>query len=177
MYGFQSEPTPLEANNLARLSALRAQFPGHRLGFMDHAEAGTEAAECLALLALPYGVVAIEKHMTLDRELELEDYVSALSPSEFGAFVERIRALEPAIGSESLELSEVEYEYRSKAMKVVVARRLLPAGEVITKEDLALKRTGDPVTDLCIHRIEDVAGRIARVEIDENQLIGRDMMR
>ena len=36
MYGFQSEPTPLEQNNLNKLCSYKQCYPDFRLGFMDH---------------------------------------------------------------------------------------------------------------------------------------------
>src|SRR5207302_1539546 len=110
-------------NNLLRLRALSARFPGFRFGFMDHQEGATEAAMVLSLLALPLGVACIEKHITLDRAQQLEDYISALDPEHFKTFVAQIRNLEKALGSESLDLSEKEQGYRQKVMKVLVANR------------------------------------------------------
>ncbi len=104
MYGFQAEPTPVASNHLRRLQAWRTRFPGLALGFMDHADGAADEAGWLGLLALPLGVAAIEKHLTLDRALRLEDFVSALAPEAFARYVARVRAAEDALGSTSLDL-------------------------------------------------------------------------
>jgi N,N'-diacetyllegionaminate synthase len=140
-YGFQAEPTATGDNNLRRLRSLRQQWPGLRLGFMDHADGGSDEAGWLSTLALPLGAVAIEKHLSLDRELALEDYVSALAPSAFRAFVDRVRAAEGALGSDALELTDAERAYRRRAVKVVTARRPLDTGTSLATEDLSLLRT------------------------------------
>ena len=80
MYGFQAEPTPIEANNLLRIGEIKKRFNGFPIGFMDHSDGSTDDSQTLALLALPFKIDYIEKHMTLDRILELEDYPSALVP-------------------------------------------------------------------------------------------------
>lgn len=175
MYGFQAEPTPIAANNLRRLRALKERFPGYRFGFMDHADGSTDDALTLALLALPLEVACIEKHITLDRAIELEDYVSALAPGDFQTFVRRIRHLEQALGTPDLRLTEAEQEYRRKAVKVVVANRLLRRGEDLSTEALALKRVERPGSSPFL-RLEHVAGRRAAFDIQPNQGITEDML-
>ena len=40
MYGFQSEPTPLNQNNLLKLKSFNNRYPDFELGFMDHSDGG-----------------------------------------------------------------------------------------------------------------------------------------
>ena len=129
------------------------------------------------LLALPYGVACIEKHIGLDRALQLEDYVSALPPEAFARLVRSIRQLEPAVGSEALKLTPTELTYRQKAVKAVVARRGLRQGQVITVEDVRLKRSGAPRPSHSLHRIEDVLGRRLSADASANQPVTKDMIR
>ena len=165
MFGHQSEPTLVTDNNLSRLAAMRREFPTQTLGFMDHSDGSQEIAGWLAVLALPYGVVAIEKHLSLDRELRLEDYVSALAPAPFKKFVSRIKAAESALGIEDLGLSEVEQEYRRKALKVVTSRCGLPRSHLINSKDIILLRA--PVQDgrTPIEQKKDAVGRTTTIDI------------
>lgn len=176
MYGFQAEPTPIESNNLCRLGALRARFPGYRLGFMDHSDGSSDDAMTLALMTLSFGVDCVEKHISLDRTLELEDYVSALSSEKFQVFVQRIRHYEKSLGMDSLELTSIEREYRHKAMKVVVANKNLKQGDVVTVQDLCLKRTSRPDQSSPIYRMEDVVGRSVLVDIEPDEQITREVL-
>lgn len=159
LYGFQAEPTLVGDNHLARLGALRARFPGLGLGFMDHAAGDADDAGWLGALALPFGVSVIEKHITLERSLQLEDYVSAATPTEFVAYVRRIRAAEAALGSAELTLSAAERGYRRKALKVVVAARALPEGTVLTTGDILLLRAPLPDEGEVLRRPEEAVGR------------------
>ena len=84
MYGFQSEPTPVGSNNLARIPRWRERT-GLEIGFMDHADGGGRHALTLSAMALALGVRVFEKHISLDRTLKLEDYVSALGPGATAA--------------------------------------------------------------------------------------------
>jgi sialic acid synthase SpsE len=169
LFGFQGEPTPVEQNHLSRLGALRARFPGIRFGFMDHADGGADEAGWLGILALPYGVSVIEKHITLDRAVELEDWVSALDASAFARYVARIRTAERALGSPVCELSEAEEAYGRRAVKVLVASRPIAPGAVIADADLVALRAPVPDGRTVLRDLEAATGRRARTTIPQGQ--------
>ncbi len=174
MYGFQAEPTPIGANHLARLGALRSRFPDLRLGFMDHAAGSSEEAGWLALLAMPFGVSVLEKHVTVARDLKIEDDVSALEPREFAAFAARVRGAEQALGQAALTLTAAEEAYRQRAVKVVVTVRALPAGHRVESSDIALLRarlSADPAT---IVRVAEVTGKTLVRAVEAGQPLGKD---
>lgn len=166
MYGFQAEPTPLNQNNLIKLKLLKERYPSYKIGFMDHSDGGLDEAFYLPLISLGVGVDVIEKHITLDRELKLEDFVSGLTPSSFSSFVKLIRKYETVMGKESFELSSQEEEYRGKATKSVVTTRNIKVGEVIKEEDVALKRSSIPITSDSLLEIEMVLGKTSNIDLD-----------
>jgi sialic acid synthase SpsE len=159
LYGFQAEPTAMSDNNLARLGGIREKFPSLRIGFMDHAEGGADEATWLGVLALPFGITTIEKHICLHRGLNLEDSVSALDAHELSLYVRRIRSAEAALGAQELTLSQAEMAYRRRAIKVVVTKTSLPAGTQIESSHLALLRVSTEGSDQTIHRLDHVIGR------------------
>lgn len=163
MHGFQAEPTPMGANNLRRLGTLAALCQPAGIGFMDHSDGGKEDSLELCLLALPLGVSVVEKHITLDRELQLEDYVSALPPSYFKKFVKKIRKYEKALGSSVLEPGPDEKMYRLKSAKIVVAARKLKKGSLLRNNDLKLLRVARQETLPAILDPKEVFGlRVSR---------------
>jgi sialic acid synthase SpsE len=174
MYGFQAEPTPMDANHLARLSELRARFPALRLGFMDHAAGASDEAGWLALLALPFGVSVLEKHVTLARDIKMEDDVSALEPAEFAVFVTRVRSAEDALGHSALTLTAAEQAYRQRAVKVVVSRQSLPAGHRITASDIALLRAKIEPGQSTIERVGAVIDRTLARAVAAGRALGKD---
>jgi N,N'-diacetyllegionaminate synthase len=176
MYGFQAEPTAIESNNLRRFRSLKERFPGYRFGFMDHADGGSEDAMTLALVALGIGIDCVEKHISLDRILQLEDWVSALSPEQFKMFVQRIRHLEKALGTDDLELTPIESEYRYKAVKVVVANRMLKKGEIVAADNLCLKRTSRLSSPSMIYRLEQVVGHTLAVDVQPDEAITKEVL-
>jgi N,N'-diacetyllegionaminate synthase len=159
LYGFQNEPTATSDNNLRRLAVLRARFPTLDLGFMDHADGDSDEAGWLGMLALPFGVTLIEKHITLDRSLQLEDYVSAVNSEGFARYVARIRAAEVALGNDDLELSPAELDYRNRAIKLVVAARTLERGRLLGEDDVRLLRAARDGDRKIFRRTREVCGR------------------
>jgi len=176
MYGFQSEPTPLDQNNLFKLISFRSRYPDFELGFMDHSDGGSDDAFNLSLLTMGMGISVIEKHLTLDRSLKIEDYISGLAPDQFQKFVKLIRKYEPALGSESLELSELENEYRNKAVKTVVALKDLKKGQGLKSTDIALKRTGTIGSGEIIRILDDALNRELKVDIKKDHSISKDQI-
>ncbi len=142
LYGFQSEPTPVESNNLLRIPAL-CQALGLNVGFMDHSDGGGLDRYSLSAVALGLGVTVFEKHISLDRGLELEDYISALAPSQLKEYVTQIRHLSHALGSPALELTSDEKAYAGRALKRVIAARDIPEGHVVTWDDIRFNRHDD----------------------------------
>lgn len=168
MHGFQAEPTATADNNLARIATLHARYPGAGIGFMDHSlGAGTEAFQ-LPLVALGLGVSCIEKHITLDYSLQIEDYISALSVDRFGEFVKMIRAMEPALGSSELLLTSKEIEYKNRAGKVVVASRGLPKGARITESDVAMKRVSTTPPESYYRQVAPVIGKTLLAPLEKD---------
>lgn len=159
MYGFQAEPTQTEDNNLARIKTLSTRYDGIGIGFMDHSLGSSPEAFHLPLLALGTGITCIEKHITLDYSLQIEDYISALSVDRFGEFVKVVRALESAFGSSELTLTAKEAEYGKRAGKVLVASRDLSAGHLIAEGDIVMKRVSTTPTEKHFRRVVAIVGK------------------
>jgi N,N'-diacetyllegionaminate synthase len=178
LLGFQSYPTETQNNQIARIKLLQNTFknnPQVTLGFADHADPQTNEAIALAATAIGAGVSVIEKHITLSRNLKMEDYESALNPDEFELFSSAIRKSALAIGSSNdandFGMSEQEKSYRKMIRRHVVAKADIPKGAILTPSHLVLKRTSvsEPITDLT-----DVYNKIAITAISENAAITRN---
>lgn len=169
MHGFQAEPTATADNHLNRMRTLQNRFPKVQVGFMDHSLGSSEEALHLPLLALGAGATSIEKHITLDYSLEIEDYISALSIDRFGQFVTMIRAVEPALGSNELVLTEKEIEYKKRGGKLVVAKTDMKEGDVISEHDIEMKRVSTTPTDKYFARPHLVIGKKLLAPVKKNE--------
>lgn len=159
LYGYQSEPTSINKNNLSRLNFLTKKFPNFKFGFMDHTSGILKESRWISALSIPYSIKVIEKHISLDLDLKIEDYMSALSPNNFKNFVDNIRSAENFLGKPKYNLTNEEYLYRKKAFKVVVAKVSIKKGTVITKNHLILIRVPDIFNNNLILRLEEVIGK------------------
>ena len=117
----------------------------------------------------------LEKHFTLSRELEGPDHPFALEPDELKALVAAVREVEAALGNGRLEgPSEAESkEMYRLARRSVIAARDIPAGTVIEREMLTVKRPGYGVKP---RDIELLVGRTARVDIEFDDVITWEMV-
>ncbi len=158
LLGFQGYPTPTEANQIARVRKFAeiwgASHPGVSIGFADHADPGDGTRFALAATAIGAGAKVIEKHLTLGKNMKLEDHESALNPDEFSEFTAIVRNCALAFGSTGetadFAMSEAEHGYRKMIRRHVIATRDLPAGTILAPEHVMLKRAGadDVITDI-----------------------------
>ena len=129
-------PAPPEALNLHAIETLRAAT-GLPVGYSDHSE-GIEAA----LAAVALGATVIEKHLTLDRSLPGPDHRASADPAAFARMVAGIRAVSAMLGDGVKAPQPIEANTRDVARRSIVVVRDLPAGHVLTADDLALRRPG-----------------------------------
>lgn len=149
--GFQSYPTANEDNQLSRLEYIRRNLgdrhPSISFGFADHADPESDLSGVLGGLAVGYGASILEKHMTLDRLLQLEDYESALNPIDFSHYVVQMRSAVAAAGicqsSDGFGMSNSEIEYREAVRRQVVAQIDIDSGTEVCESMICLKRSSD----------------------------------
>ena len=95
-------PTPFKDVNLLAMNELKERF-GVRVGYSDH----TKGIE-VPIAAVALGAEIIEKHFTLDRNMEGPDHKASLEPHELKAMVSAIRNIELALGTGHKTVSESE---------------------------------------------------------------------
>lgn len=156
-------PTPFEDVNLKAMDALRKEF-GVEVGYSDH----TKGIE-VPIAAVALGATVIEKHFTLDRNMEGPDHKASLEPDELKAMVSAIRNIEKAVGGDGTKhVSESERKNIAIARKSIVAACDIKAGEVFTEDNLTVKRPGSGMSPM---RWEEVLGMKAIRDFNEDELI------
>lgn len=140
MYGIQSEPTLIKDNNFLKLKKLIKIFPNIKFGLMEHTDGSDELSKYLPLVSIGLGIDYIEKHITIDRKLKLEDYISALSFKDFKKFSNIIKISHQSLGTDNLSLSKKEKNYKKLTSKVLVAKGNLKKGMLLSKKNTILKR-------------------------------------
>jgi sialic acid synthase SpsE len=119
-------------NNIDSLSNLY-QYP---IGFSDHS-IGTS----IPLAAVAKGASVIEKHFTLDKDMEGWDHKVSANPDEMATITKDSKHIFNALGSK--RITRIEPKDRvSEFRRSIVAARDIEIGEIFTDEMLDYKRPG-----------------------------------
>lgn len=134
-------PAAFRDVNLNAIRTMRQHFDGVNIGYSDHTP-GIEAA--VAAVALGAGI--IEKHFTLDKNLEGPDHKASLEPAELHRLVEALRNVEAAMGSGEKIMAASETEVRKVVRRSLAAACDLHAGEILTEDMIVIKRPGTGIS-------------------------------
>jgi len=164
-----SYPCNYEDANLAKMVKMQEVFNDIPIGYSDHTFGDEIPTAAVAL-----GARTIEKHFTLDRSLpDSPDHGFALDPDDLKKMITRIRRTEKGIGKFVSGPYDVEKKAFLYARKSITSLVDIPKGTIITKEMLTAKRPG---TGVYPNNIAMVVGKIARIEIKEDETIMPDML-
>lgn len=155
-------PTPMEDVNLNAMNTIKKTLDVE-IGYSDH----TTGIE-VSIAAVAMGAKVIEKHFTLDKNMEGPDHKASLEPNELKEMVNSIRNIEKAMGSGIKEPSKSEIKNLIVARKSIVASRMIKKGEKFTEDNLACKRPGNGISPM---RWEKIIGKIAIKDFEEDEMI------
>ncbi|MBI5698819.1 N-acetylneuraminate synthase family protein [Candidatus Saganbacteria bacterium] len=163
-----SYPCKDEDANLAKMLRLKQLFPDIPVGYSDHT-LGT----LVPLGAVALGARSIEKHYTVDKSLpDSPDHGLSLSADELPGFMKDVRRIESAIGTSLSGHYEAEAKAHAYARKSIVTVQPIKKGTRISADMLACKRPG---TGIYPRFLEQIIGREAKVDINEDELLDWSM--
>lgn len=141
-------PTPMKDVNLLAMNHIAEELDV-AIGYSDHT-LGIE----IPIAAVALGATVIEKHFTLDKNMEGPDHRASLEPEELKAMVKAIRNIELAISGNGLkEPSPSELKNRIVARRSIHIRRDLSAGHILSNSDLIMKRPGNGISPMEIMKV------------------------
>lgn len=155
-------PTPYEDVNLQAMVTIGQEL-SVPVGYSDHT-LGIE----IPIAAVALGAVIIEKHFTLDRNMEGPDHKASLEPLELKAMVTAIRNVEMAKGIGIKHPSSSEQKNIIIARKSIVAACEVKKGEVFKEDNITVKRPGNGISPMLWY---DVLGSIAKRDFQEDEMI------
>ncbi len=158
-------PTPPDAVNLRAMDALATLGCGG-VGYSDHTVGIT-----IPVAAAARGAKVLEKHFTLDRNLPGPDHRASLEPAELAEMVKAVRVVEQALGNGVKTVAEAERPNIEVARKSIVAARDIKAGEILTEENITVKRPGNGVSPMLW---DSVIGTRAARDYTRDELIEID---
>ena len=156
-------PTKMEDVNLKAMNFIKDKFKTN-IGYSDHT-LGIE----VPIAAVALGATLIEKHFTLDRNLEGPDHAASLEPNELFDMVKSIRKIEVAIsGSGIKEPTKSELKNIKIARKSIFVNTDLKKNESILQSHLTMKRPG---TGICPMDIDKVIGKKVNKNISSGNML------
>lgn len=155
-------PCPIEEVNLRAMQTIRTAFDV-KVGYSDH----TQGIE-VPIAAVAMGACVIEKHFTLDRNMDGPDHKASLEPEELKAMVQAIRHIDQAMGNGIKKPSKSEEKNIDIARKSIVASRQIKIGESFSAENMTIKRPGNGINPM---RWDEIIGQVAKKNYQFDDLI------
>jgi len=155
-------PTPMEDVNLKAMVTIGNTFDC-KFGYSDHT-LGIE----VDIAAVAMGASCIEKHFTLDCNMEGPDHKASLEPKELKQMIKSIRNIEVALGSSIKKPSKSEKPNMKIARKSIVAKIDIQKGDILNEDNLAIKRPGNGISPM---RWDEFIGSMAKKNYSIDELI------
>lgn len=155
-------PTPYTDVNLKAMVTLGEEL-NIAVGYSDHTQ-GIEVATAAAAL----GAAVIEKHFTLDKNMEGPDHRASLEPHELRKMIRQIRNIEVALGSGVKEPSDSEQKNINIVRKSIIAKIDIKQGDIFTEDNITTKRPGSGISPM---RWNEVIGQRAIRDFMADELI------
>jgi N-acetylneuraminate synthase len=164
-------PTDRKNANLAMIKHLSEIYPEYMVGYSDH----VLPDDCMLTLvnAVVHGAQIIEKHFTLDKNLEGNDHYHAMNPEDVQTFRKNIQHIRQTRGQYRKQSIKEEEDSRKYARRSLVAANDICKGDTILQDDLAIKRPG---TGISPPMMNSVVGRKTKRDIDEDEILCWDIL-
>jgi N-acetylneuraminate synthase len=128
-------PPKDEDMNLRNINTL-SKIYSYPIGFSDHS-----IGPCLSVAAVANNACVIEKHFTLDKNMEGWDHSISADPKDMKSLVIDSKRVFSALGKSKISRTESK-ERVSEFRRSIVASRDISSGEIFTEDMLDYKRPG-----------------------------------
>ena len=158
-------PCPIEEVNLNAMLTLKEAFKLD-IGYSDHT-LGIE----ISIAATALGATVIEKHFTLDKNLDGPDHKASLDPLELTKMVEAIRNIEKALGNGIKQPNASENKIKEVVRRKIIVFKNLKKGHILKEEDLIFKRSNNGI-EAEFYKI--IIGKKIKRDLKEETIISWD---
>ena len=155
-------PSDVTDVNLKAMDTMREYFK-LPVGLSDHT-----LGIAIPIAAVARGASILEKHFTLDKNLEGPDHTASLDPDELGAMVSSVRAVELALGDGVKQPVGAEKKNLAIARRSLMAACEIAKGETFTPGNLTTKRPGTGVSAIYYW---NYLGGIAERDYEEDEKV------
>lgn len=133
-------PTMIEDVNLNAMQTLSQNF-NVKVGYSDHTE-----GIVIPIIAATLGASIIEKHFTLDKDMDGPDHKASLNPKELKDMVSGIRSLPLILGDGVKKPRYSELQNIDIVRKSIVASSIIKKGDIFSSENITIKRPGNGIS-------------------------------
>ena len=166
LHCISSYPAPIDQANLLQIPELAKRFDV-LVGLSDHTMGTTASVTSVAL-----GACVIEKHFTLSRQDKGPDSEFSLEPDELSRLTTEVSEAWHALGAAGFGRQEAEEASRVFRRSLYFVRDL-PAGHVITEEDVRRIRPG---YGLKPKQLNDVIGSQLKISVVRGEPVSFDVV-
>ncbi|MEW6535521.1 MAG: N-acetylneuraminate synthase family protein [Candidatus Auribacterota bacterium] len=163
-----SYPAEYETLSLKVIQTLKNEFPEAVIGYSGH-----DNGILAPVIAYMLGATVVEKHFTLNHASKGTDHKFSLEPIGLKKQIRDLKRIDVALGDGTKKIWDYEISARKKMGKSLYFAQSLPAGHILTKDDIVLKSPGD---GLLPYELNNVVGCQLMVDVKEEQLISYDQL-
>ena len=156
-------PTKPENVNLNTIAFLQEKYSDFTIGYSDHT-----IGIAMPIAAVAMGAICIEKHFTLDCQMDGPDHKASLEPNQLTDMVKAIRNVEKALGSNLKKPSRSELSNLHIVRKSLVAKTKIKKGDLFSDSNLTVKRPGSGISPM---EWDNIIGTKAQIDYEEDDLI------
>ena len=155
-------PAPVDDINLNAMATMKNTFQ-LPIGYSDHSQ-----GIVVPIAAVAKGACLIEKHFTLDQNLQGPDHKASLEPTELREMVQAIRLTEKCLGQSIKQASRAESANKVIARKSLVADDNINEGDKFTADNIVMKRPGNGMSP---YHYWSLLNQVAQKNYQEGELI------
>ena len=156
-----SYPASIESLNLSVIPILKKKYK-IPIGLSDHSTDPLVAP----LVSIGLGATIIEKHFTLNKNLNGPDHYFALEPNELDLMIKGIRNAERSKGQERKTITKDEQELRDFAVRSIQATRDIKKNEAFKLgENIELLRSGNQKRGADARFLKKISGKKSKRSI------------
>ena len=163
-----SYPCPPESMNIKAIDTMKSAFNKLPIGISDHV-----IGDMVSIAAVARGANIVEKHFTLDKEMEGPDHILSMLPEEFEKMIESFSIVEAALGDGIKQPAANEVASIIRFRKTMYTKHAIKKGSIITVDDIIYTAPAYGIYS----KFEDIViGQTITRDIAENMPITWDML-
>ena len=148
--------------NLKNIITLRKRY-NCEVGFSDHSN-----GEVASIISIGYGAKIIEKHFTLNKNMDGPDHLASSTPKEFASLVRGIRRAEMMKGSFNRKIQKEEINMRKISRKSLIYLNDFKSGHIIKSKDITSTR---PANGLGGNKLNSILNRKHKRNVKKKKLV------